>query len=44
VSDHRLAEGLEGFLRDLDGSGAEEFDVLAHKSLYFDRETEGITP
>ena len=44
MADHRLTEGLEGFLRDLDGSGAEEFDVLAHKNRDFDRVSVGITP
>ena len=44
VADHRLAEGLERFLRDLDGSGAEEFDVLAHKKTDLDRVNAGITP
>ena len=27
MTDHRLAEGLESFLRNLNGSGAEEFDM-----------------
>jgi hypothetical protein len=44
MADHWLAEGLEGFLRDLNGSGAEEFDVLAHKKVDFGRATAGITP